>query len=493
MAQDKLTEMNRLALDFKRLQSFSEELKDMAREIARLQEYFGLKERGFFTSDEHDKIELLLFRYLLCRDSLWDFVNYYQNYADLFSASESQAKGFLIGFSAAQHLAFYSSTLVATFVDEPKVIAKLNEAYYRSDIPKNTYNKLFENITSVKNLKALRAAAQIFSEEFNNPNSAVSKVAAANFEYRSLVLHAKQLMLDADNQISDVLKKTAILLPDVRNQLRHTVIMSYVKKLREGVGDNLYILRGLLFTNVSRLKSPISSSVTFGSDQIKQIKSMLEPGDVILTYKDGYMSNIFLPGVFKHGITYVGSPEQRRACGLTQDVTEKIPKSKQRKLLHDFAFERLASGHEADLIEAVAEGVIFSSLERLLEEPITRFVVLRPRLNRNERVKNLLTVFLLLGSSYDFKFDFNEATYQCCTEVIYRALNNLGPIQFTLTKRLGLPTLSADDIIHYYLTSNSESFEFILLIGDNSESSSNHAIFFTGLDGKQRLESLMIR
>ncbi|MCH8193271.1 MAG: hypothetical protein IIA65_04560 [Planctomycetes bacterium] len=45
----------------------------------------------------------------------------------------------------------------------------------------------------------------------------------------------------------------------------------------------------------------------------------------------------------------------------------------------------LPSGHEADLIEAVAEGVVFDSLEYLLSSDVSRLVVLRPRLTTQER------------------------------------------------------------------------------------------------------------
>ena len=46
------------------------------------------------------------------------------------------------------------------------------------------------------------------------------------------------------------------------------------------------------------------------------LRGLVQPGDLILTYSMGYMSNVFLPGVFKHGITFVGSPRQRHKAGM---------------------------------------------------------------------------------------------------------------------------------------------------------------------------------
>ena len=46
------------------------------------------------------------------------------------------------------------------------------------------------------------------------------------------------------------------------------------------------------------------------------IDEVLQPGDILLTYTGGYMSNLFLPGSFKHAITYVGDNQQRKKAGL---------------------------------------------------------------------------------------------------------------------------------------------------------------------------------
>jgi hypothetical protein len=219
---------------------------------------------------------------------------------------------------------------------------------------------------------------------------------------------------------------------------------------------------------------------------------MLEPGDIILTFSSGYMSNVFLPGKFKHGITYVGSPAQRKSIGLPKEDLSSVPESKIAKMKADLTLENLPSGHDADLIEAVAEGVIFNSIEEITDQHhIARMCVLRPRLNKEERIRNLTTVFLLLGNSYDFKFDFTDGSYQCCTEVIYRALHMIGPIRFKLTKRAGVQTICADDIINYYITAENRPFYFVLLAEEDTSYKGHKAKILTGDKGKKRLIELM--
>ncbi len=481
----------RLTSDLQRLQAISRELKEMAGEMDVLIKTFGLKERGHYISTEHDKIENLLFRYLACRESLWDMINFYRGYMKDFNGSEEQIKGFIIGFNAATHLAHYSSLLVSTFAEEPQVISKLNEAYYRSGIPRGTYDTLFDSVTSVDNIEVLKTAWQLVSDEMADQSSMLFKISKSDPVYRNLLKQINDYYDKSIRQMQYILEENSLFLPDIANRLRQTIIVIKAKEAKDKFGDNLYAARGILFVNVSRIRSPHSTNIVFTSKQLQKIKSMLQPVDIILTFSDGYMSNVFLPGKFKHGITYVGSPEQRAAVGLSPENVCNVPECKIEKLSNDLKYTSLPSGYDADLLEAVAEGVIFNSLEQITDEHLGRMLVLRPHLKTDEKIKYLTTVFLLLGSGYDFKFDFDNASYQCCTEVIYRALNGVGPIRLSLTRRMGTETLSADDIIHYFLTSGKDAFDFVLLAEENTKTEDHRAVILTGKKGKERLAKLM--
>lgn len=481
-----------LAADQKRLTAYSGALENMLGEMNRLRKTVKGIERGHFTSDEHDRIESLLFRYLGLRESLWEIVDRYRDYRESFSESADRAKGFILAFNAALHLAYYSSTLVQTFMDEPAVVDKLNERYHRSDIPRGTYDRIFRSLTDVDNVRALKAAWVLYEDEVKYEDSILRKVGREEPAYALLIGQNIKLYRKADSQIEDILKKNSLLLPGVRNALRHSVIAAFAMKSKEAIGDGLYTIRGMLFVNVSRLRAPMSANLKLSEEQLKQVKTMMQPGDIVLTYSSGYMSNIFLPGKFKHGLTYVGAPEERRALEIEATAGE-VPEAKLQRVAADTAVEKLASGEAADLIEAVAEGVIFNSLERITEEHINRMVVLRPKLPRKELAEALNTVFLLLGDTYDFRFDFDDGTHQCCTEVIYRALNRRGPISFELTARMGVPTLSADDIITGFLKADGgkAAFDFVLFVECDESAKEGGALVHTGDGGIQRLRALM--
>jgi hypothetical protein len=273
--------------------------------------------------------------------------------------------------------------------------------------------------------------------------------------------------------------------------LRQNWLADKTRRLTRQLSDNLYIAQGILFNNVSDIRRPMSPPADFNPDQVKTIKSLLQPGDLIFSFTAGYMSNVFLPGKFKHGITYVGTPEQRAALGLTVAAVRDIPPGKRAKLEQDIKTAKLPTGYDADVIEAVAEGVIFNSLDYLLKHHINRMAVLRPRISPEERVQALGTTFLLLGGMYDFNFDFVDTSYQCCTEVIYRAYDKKGGIDFPLIQRLAVKTLAADDIIQYHLAAKEPKFDFIVFTEEDTTSPIGAAIVLTGDAGARRLQAVM--
>lgn len=480
-----------LSTDLKRLKSFSSELESMVVEMENMRERSQVWDLEYFPPEEHDKIENLLFRYIVIRNALWEMIHFYKDYREHFSDSESQTKGFLIGYNAGLHLTSYSSLLVATFINEPMGKSKLNEAYPRSNIHKGTYDMLLSNVTSIDHLEAIKVAWELFCNETKDTDSILHRIYHSSQEYKPVIDQITDLYEKTDTRISFILEKKSPLLPKTTNRLRHTIISQMATEMKDSLGDNLYAIRGLLFTIVSDIKLPLTKPLSFSQRQKELIYSLLKPGDIILTYTAGYMSNIFLPGVFKHGIIYIGTPGQRKQIGTVDDPSSLIKGINVEKLLRDFSKEKIDSGNRADVIEAVAEGVIFNSLDLLMENHINRMVVLRPRLTEEEKKEALLIVFTLLGSDYDFKFNFNDGSYQSCTEVIYRALNSRGVFNFSLVKRMGILTLSADDILGYYFSTEPRPFEIILYAEKSLLPRNYRAKIYTGEEGLKRLKKLM--
>lgn len=481
----------RLERDIRRLQTFSAELQALAGEMAGLQGSVGLKKRGYFTPEEHDAIENLLFRYLAYRASLWDMVDYYKEYRLLFADPDRQVRGFVLGFDAALHLAFYTSKLVDAFIDEPVVKQKLNEKYFRSRIPAGTYDSLYASITNLEHVQAIEAAWLLFANELGDTAAGLYRLNKNDPVYRGLIGQIQSLYRHSQVRIRHILSCDALLLPRTESMLSHSAIAELARAYFKEWEDNLEATRALVYTQVGDWKLAGSYPIAFTPDQARRIRETLRPGDVLLTYTAGFMSNIFLPGRFKHGITYIGTASQRRTLGLTPDALPGLPAVQREKLAALLPTDTLPDGQTADVIESVSEGVIFNSLDEILGTHVNRLLALRPRVDAGQLVQGLAATFLLVGNQYDFRFDFTDGSQACCTEVIYQALNGRGAIAFPLTRRLGVQTLSADDIALYHLKTNPRAFEFVLYAEEAPRSPTHQARVWYGSEGQERLERVM--
>ena len=189
--------------------------------------------------------------------------------------------------------------------------------------------------------------------------------------------------------------------------------------------------------DISRLKNPNAHLIRFSAAQRRQVYDLLQPGDLILTFTAGYISDVFIPGMFKHGITYVGSPAQRAGAGLKADSLPIVAEPERKQFELNIVQEFLPGGENADIIEAVAEGVIFNNLAKIMDTHINRLLILRPILSDAKRTEFLAGVFNL-GDEYDFYFDFANASRQSLHRgPLPGAKSGKGGISFTLTERAG--------------------------------------------------------
>ena len=121
-------------------------------------------------------------------------------------------------------------------------------------------------------------------------------------------------------RLEQIREHESTALNGARNHLEHSEVAKARRASGQAIGDVNYQTRALVFAHVSRIHSPEAKLIAFTPEQKQQIFSALEPGDLLLTYTAGYVSSVFIPGEFKHGITYVADTATRRAAGPTIHV-----------------------------------------------------------------------------------------------------------------------------------------------------------------------------
>lgn len=165
--------------------------------------------------------------------------------------------------------------------------------------------------------------------------------------------------------------------------------------------------------------------------QIAALPPRLDPGDILLQRREWYMSNVGLPGFWSHAALYVGTPEERRAYFDDPEVRQWVkaqgePNGDFEKLLqgrypqaYPLALKAQEEGHVPRVLEAISEGVVFTTLEH--SAAADSMAALRPRLGRAEKAQALLRAFRYMGRPYDFDFDFQTDSALVCTELVYKS------------------------------------------------------------------------
>jgi len=469
------------------LSAVAGQLENTRSEFIALHQRGGWLKRGYFTSEENNQIERLYFRFVVGHTALWDTIDSYGGPQAQFTDAATAAKAHVLMLYAELLLSYHTSSIVAEFMDDPIAIAKLNEAFFPSEIPQGTYDRLRRNVTAKDNTNRLAAAWMLYSKDISEGQSTVAELGRKDPIYANLMDQFQRLHSEAMQQTQRIQKAQS----GTENYYSHTRAAELAREASLKFDELRYALRALLFKDVSRLKNPNAHLIRFSTDQKKQVYDLLQPGDLILTFTAGYISDVFIPGKFKHGITYVGSPAQRTEAGLKIDSLPVMADPERNRFDLHIAQEFLPGGENADVIEAVAEGVIFNNLAKIMDTHINRLLVLRPLIGDREKIEFLSGVFSYLGDEYDFYFDFADASRQVCTEVHYRTLTGKGGIKFTLTRRGGHETLSADDIVHYYLETRPRQFELILFADEAPWSKIHQARVLTGDEANRHLEALM--
>ncbi len=218
--------------------------------------------------------------------------------------------------------------------------------------------------------------------------------------------------------------------------------------------------------------------------QIQTLQQELEPGDIIVARKNWYLSNVGLPGFWPHAELYIGSPEELSEAFDRPAITEAIPALKGRTLTAHSAetypeawlsYARDAEdGHPRRVIEAISEGVVFSSLETAAGADYV--AAMRPRHDAVARAKAILRAFGYWGRPYDFNFDFLTDETVVCTELVYKAWEP-GPdkegVAIELVEVMGRNTLPANELVRQFavqreLDEAERQFEFVAFL-DGSE------------------------
>lgn len=292
---------------------------------------------------------------------------------------------------------------------------------------------------------------------------------------------------DKDKPFVAVSDKGLKFAEDVEKRYASVAPRLMAKAIGQVTSAQLQTLSGALVTNIAlwlgdtRLRA--SSDSLISAAQVDWLATQAQPGDVLVERRNWYLSNLGLPGFWPHAELYVGTPSELAAAfdaeptviaaygagGLTGWLKSSDPD------VWAHYGETAADGRPHRILEAISEGVVFSSLHEATQADYVG--VLRPRLTKLERARAIAKAFAQIGKPYDFDFDFLTLDQLVCSEVVYQAYLPQKSLQtgltLPLTEVMGRKTLPPNDIVRLFdeqFGTSSQQFDFVAFL-DGRESS----------------------
>ncbi len=382
-------------------------------------------ERSYYNPADDDEIRRMLLVFLALRDATLRAAWAHERHAQL-PLGPTRDRAARLHVTALVLSYDLAARFVAAFEGKPLAQRKLNEPEPRWNLPANTHDTL--------------------------------RATLLHRDYRRLLDRALATPLDftsAPQNFAPALDAARSRL-DVRSGWLAQKIAIRAHAARDLADAGFYraSARVSVLVGDARLRAPRQGRALVSSEQLAELRGKLRPGDILIERRNWYLSNAFLPGYWPHAALYVGTADELRALGLADDP---------RVARHLAAFARPdARGHAFAVIEAMSEGVVFTSLD-YSAGGADGVAVLRPRVDDDARREIIARAFDHAGKPYDFDFDFFSADKLVCTELVYRAV--AGHVDLPLFDILGRRTLPALEIVRYALTPEGrEQLEFIALL-----------------------------
>lgn len=239
-----------------------------------------------------------------------------------------------------------------------------------------------------------------------------------------------------------------------------------------------------VFTWVGDTRVKQQNTRLISGAQRKIFQRMLQPGDIVLSRQEWYLSNIFLPGFWPHAMLYVGSEaEISRKLDSDPEVKNWYRKnglnSFAELLQQDFpkAYRSWKTPGAKDnkprlFIEATSDGIILESLGHSCNSD--HLAAIRPNLRPLAIAKAIHTAFSYFGREYDFQFSFNTEQTLVCTELVSKSYAAPGQdgLLFPVVERLGKRGIPADTMVETFargLNSDRPQLDFVACLKGNRQ------------------------
>jgi hypothetical protein len=395
--------------------------------------------RGYITPSEEMQVRQLQLSYWKTRNALFELV--WDIWRSIERIDRATPQEFLVTLAAAALLVDAARFLRETFHRVDVVRRKLDEPDPVYGIPPRMYDNVQKSLTSPYHAWHLWQATRYYDGHRDEFHQAA---AAEGLEPLVAII----------DRLRDRMRLSLWLYVRTRLRVRGRRAIRHVG--RDVLGRGVYALQTAVGCGMAEVFVRPGHAPSLPRDIRDQVIRLLRPGDVLVVRKEFAATNYFLPGYWPHAALFLGRPSDLASCGIA-DHEHVRPRAAQLAaitpltgvLMPNAAHSWSDSNEHPCILEAMKDGVKIRSINSVLNSDSV--VVIRPLLDASQVGCAMAQALMHEGKAYDFDFNFGASHRLVCTEVVYRAFEGIGGIQFNLSRHVGRFALPASELVNMAL------------------------------------------
>ena len=358
--------------------------------------------------------------------------------------NELHKQAFINGYFSflAQH---YYALQLSKAITDANVITFLNESFPSFGIDEGTYDLLQSKLTATDELLRLNTGRAYYTL-LKNENLATKSLMDKYLKEIDASI-ASYTHLIANKPLNFLEKNSFRLWFPIQKQ--SAIQISYVRTA--------------------------SRDYHINANQINKFKDKFIPGDILLERREWHATNVGIPGFWTHSALFIGTLEEMN--GYFKDLAELKGKSFEAFLKENYpsAYDTFKSvdegGYKYAVIESKRPGVILMSLEASTNAD--SLAVLRVKdIDRSDQFKIVIQALSHLGKPYDFDFDFVTDNALVCSELVYKAYQDISQFSIVPQEFNGRPIVSPNQFAEKFtqdLEKGISELELVLFLDGNEK------------------------
>jgi len=434
-------------IDLERFHQYDSGMQQLLNDIEAHPELFDRQNQLVLSAEQEEYLRNIwtaFYDYSFALDQIRFFYEDWYRFDPSRARRHLHLRSFLLTFAAELSLYEKSTRLIQCVTANENVVKFLNTPIPSHDLEENSFSRFREQLQGTRDSARVIAGEQYLRW--------LDKGLSGRQEARALGCTGLWNKVETEINLIKVMAPAELTSLTIESDLEifkrkiKRIWYPSVQHVAEWMGD----------TRLRRIGAYLITQ-----DLIDQVKDKLQPGDIILTRKNWYLSNVGLPGFWPHAILHIGAPSQLKSYFDDPEVLSAIQQLSGRDLSFDeYLAQRfplqwlryLAGLNNTDYVfmEAVSEGVILSNFEMAKADYMA---ALRPHLDKKAQALAVIEAFSHLDKPYDYNFDFATDHALVCTELVWRSHRptpDKPGLKFTLSEIAGRTTLPANHIARHF-------------------------------------------